>query len=81
MGTWAILVLYCKHYTYSCAAASPAYVRDALGYFHYVIHFPHTFGLTCFVGTIPLWILDAYMLLMGMLNQLQTEKMALGLSD
>ena len=79
--TWAVLVLYCKRYTYSCVVVSLAYVHDALGYFHYVMQFPHTFGLTCFMGTITLWIFDAYMLLMGMLNQLQTEQMALGLRD
>ena len=81
MGTWAILILYCERYTYSCAAVSLAYVHDALGHFHYVMQFPHTFGLTCFVGTITLWILDAHMLLMGVLNQLQIEQTALGLSD
>ena len=59
--------------------ASPTYVHDALGYFHYAMQFPRTFGLTCFVGTITLWIIDACMLLMGMLNQLQTEQMALSL--
>ena len=80
-GTWAVFVLYCEHYTCSCAAGSPAYVHDALGYFHYVMQFPRTFGLTCFVGTITLWILDACMLLMGILNQLQTEQTALGSSE
>ena len=58
-----------------------AYVHDALGYIHYAMQFPHTFGLTCFVGTITLWIIDACMLLMGKLNQLQTEQTALSLSD
>ena len=81
MGTWAILVLYCECYACSCAVASPTYVHDALGYFHYAMQFPHMFGLTCFMGTITLWIIDACMLLMGMLNQLQTEQMALSLSD
>ena len=74
-------MLYCKCYACSYAVASLAYVHDSLDYFHYVMQFPHTFRLTCFVGTITLWILDACMLLMGMLNQLETEQMALGLSD
>ena len=82
VGTWAVLVLYCKRYACSCAAAaSLAYVHNALGYFYYAMQFPYTFGLTCFMGTITLWIIDACMLLMGMLNQLQTEQMALSLSD
>ena len=81
MGTWAILVLYCECYACSCAVASLAYVHDALGYLHYIMQFLHTFRLTCFMGTITLWILDACMLLMGMLNQLQTEQTALSLSD
>ena len=80
MGTWDVFILYCECYTCSCAAASLAYVHDALGYFHYVMQFSHMFGLTCFEGTIMLWILDACILLMGMLNQLQTEQIALGLS-
>ena len=54
---------------------------NTLGYFHYAMQFPHMFKLTCFMGTITLWIIDACMLLMGMLNQLQTEQMALSLSD
>ena len=56
-------------------------MHDALGYFYYAMQFPHTFRLTCFVGTITLWIIDACMLLMGMLNQLQTEQIALSLID
>ena len=74
MGTWAVLVLYCEHYAFSCAAASLAYVHAALGYFYYAMQFPHTFGLTCLEGTITLWILDACMLFKEMLNQLQTEQ-------
>ena len=81
VGTWAILVLYCKRYACSYAVVSPTYMHDALGYFHYAMQFPHMFGLTCFMGTITLWIIDACMLLMGMLNQLQTEQTALSLSD
>ena len=80
-GTWAVFVRYCEHYACSCAAVSPAYVHDVLGYFYYAMQFPYTFGLTCFMGTITLWITDACMLLIGILNQLQTEQIALSLSD
>ena len=54
VGTWAILVLYCECYICSYAAVSPTYVHDALGYFHYAMQFPRTFGFTCFMGTITL---------------------------
>ena len=54
VGTWAILVLYCEHYACSCAAVSPTYVHDALGYFHYAMQFPYTFGFTCSIGTTTL---------------------------
>ena len=43
--------------------------------------FPIRSWLTCFMGTIILWIIDACILLMGMLNQLQTEQMTLSLND
>ena len=69
---------YCRNLDYtctilkacSCAAALPTYVHDALGYSHYAMQFPRKFGLTCFKGTITLWIIDACMPLIGMLNQL-----------